>query len=179
MENPLIDLDRVLAPDYVDGLEGLSVAEIRRRKGQCDEMEVALSYLRRLVQGRLDIVHAELQRRADGHAGDLSGIVDQLTEILSGDSVPADGGRFPYRLAPEVNLRTLTADLDRIIDVDKVGALPDMEDEQVRALAGELAELERSVSDRRRSVHERLDALQAELVRRYRSGEATVDALLR
>ncbi len=179
MENPLHDLDGVLAADYLDGLGTLSVSELRRRKAQCDEIEVALSYLRRLVQGRLDIVHAELQRRADGEAGDLSGIVRQLPEILSGDSVPADGSRFPHPLDPEVSLRTLTAELDRIIDVDRLGALPEMGDDQVRSVADDLAQLERRVSTRRRSVHERLDALQAELVRRYRSGEATVDALLR
>ncbi len=38
--------------------------------------------------------------------------------------------------------------------------------------------LERSVSSQRKAVFEIVDRLQAEVVRRYRSGEATVDSLL-
>ena len=35
------------------------------------------------------------------------------------------------------------------------------------------------MSRRRRSLHERIDALQAEITRRYRTGEASVESLLR
>jgi hypothetical protein len=41
-----------------------------------------------------------------------------------------------------------------------------------------LSDLEHAVSARRRSLHERIDALQSELTRRYKTGEATVDSLL-
>jgi hypothetical protein len=87
-------------------------------------------------------------------------------------------GRLTTQLAPEVNLRVLTADLDRIIDVDRLGRLPEMTEHEVHAMADALAGLERTVSARRHRLHQRLDQLQAELVRRYRSGEASVDALL-
>ena len=43
---------------------------------------------------------------------------------------------------------------------------------------GQLTSFERRVSDDRRARFDRLDALSAELVRRYREGEATVDGLL-
>jgi hypothetical protein len=179
MDKRLLDLDRVLAGDYLDGLEGMPLREVRVRKAECDEIELALSFLRRLVQGRLDIVNAELQRRTGGGGGDLSELVGQLPEILGGSARPSDGSRPPTALAPKVNVRLLTADLDRIMDVDKAGALPAMDDAEVEAIAGALVDLERTVSDQRHAVHQRLDALQSELVRRYRSGEATVDALLR
>lgn len=179
MEKRLLDLDRVLAGDYLDGLDGMPLSRLRARKAECDEIEVALSFLRRLVQGRLDIVAAELGRRAGGGGGDLSELVGQLPEILGGSGRPFAGSRLPTALAPKVNLRLLTADLDRIMDVDKAGALPEMEDAAVEAVARDLAQLERTVSDQRHAIHQRLDALQSELVRRYRSGEATVDALLR
>jgi tetrahydromethanopterin S-methyltransferase subunit G len=179
MDDRLLDLDRVLADDYLDGLEGMPLGHLRARKAECGEIEVALSFLRRLVQGRLDIVTAELRQRAGGGGSDLSGLVGQLPEILGGSARAGGGGRLPTALAPKVNLRLLTADLDRIMDVDKAGALPAMEDTEVEAIAHALAELERTVSDRRHAIHERLDAVQSELVRRYRSGEATVDALLK
>ena len=173
------DLARLLADDFLNGIEDLPMPELRSRRATCDEAEGALSYLRRLVQGRLDIVHAELERRAGGGVGDLAAIVEQLPEILSEGGRTAGIGRLPTLLAPRVNYRLLTAELDRIIDADKVGALPALEDAQVGAIAAALEELERKVSAQRRALHERLDVLQAEVVRRYRSGEATVDNLLR
>jgi hypothetical protein len=38
--------------------------------------------------------------------------------------------------------------------------------------------MERRVSSDRRALHERIDALQAELVDRHKTGRATVDGLL-
>jgi hypothetical protein len=178
MEKRTLDLDRLLADDYLQGLAELALAEVRGRKAECAEIEVALSYLRRLVQGRLDIVDAELRRRAGGGAANLAEVVDQLPQILAGGTRPAGVGRLTTQLAPEVNLRVLTADLDRIIDVDRLGRLPEMTEHEVHAVADALAGLERTVSARRHRLHQRLDQLQAELVRRYRSGEASVDALL-
>ena len=178
MEKRTLDLDRLLADDYVEDLERLPLPEVRRRKGEYEEAEVALSYLRRLVQGRLDIVEADRRRRADGGRTELAEVVDQLPEILAGPDRPAGAGRLLTAMAPAVNLRLLTADLDRIIDADGVGALPDMADEQLSAVAGALSDLERRVSAQRQSLHERMDLVQRELVRRYRSGEASVDALL-
>ena len=171
-------LDRLLADDYVEGLEELPLTEIRRRKAELEEAEVALSYLRRMVQGRLDIVEADRRRRAGGGRSDLAEMVERLPEILAGPERPTGSGRPPTAMAPAVSLRVLTADLDRIIDVDRLGALADMADEEVAAVAGALADLERRVSDQRRRLHGRLDQVQGELVRRYRSGEASVDALL-
>ena len=43
---------------------------------------------------------------------------------------------------------------------------------------GSLAEHERKVSERRKKVHDVLDRLQAEIVRRYTSGEADPSAAL-
>ncbi|MGH9177931.1 MAG: AmfC protein, partial [Acidimicrobiales bacterium] len=67
---------------------------------------------------------------------------------------------------------------DRIFDVNKASTLAETSDDDVRALADAMVELERRVSSQRRGLHERLDALQAELVRRYKTGEASVDTLL-
>ncbi|MGH9282074.1 MAG: aerial mycelium formation protein [Acidimicrobiales bacterium] len=173
-----LDLDRLLADDYLAGLTELPMADLRARKAECGEAETALSYLRRLVQVRLDIVLAELQRRAQGGTGELSEIIDQLPEILAERGTRTTTGRFPSLDLPDVNHRLLTADLDRIFDVNKASTLAETSDDDVRALADAMVELERRVSSQRRGLHERLDALQAELVRRYKTGEASVDTLL-
>ena len=49
-------LDDVLDPGFLDGISALPIDEIRLRRRQASELEVDLSYLRRLVQGRLDIL---------------------------------------------------------------------------------------------------------------------------
>lgn len=174
----VLELDRLLAPGYLDGLGQLPMADLRVRKAECGEAESALSYLRRLVQVRLDIVLAELQRRAEGGTGELSEIIDHLPEILTERGTRTTGGRLPSLDLPDVNHRMLTADLDRIFDVDKASVLSEMDDDGVRGLADAMVALERRVSAQRRALHERLDTLQAEVVRRYKSGEATVDTLL-
>ena len=58
------------------------------------------------------------------------------------------------------------------------GRLPDLDDEELARLRAAIGEFERRVSDDRRARFERLDALSAELVKRYRDGEADVDSLL-
>ena len=176
----LLDLDVLLADDYLAGLEEMPLAEVRDRRAECWEVEDALSVLRRMVQGRLDIVHADLQRRTGGlEGGDIARLVEQLPEILSeGRRAGQARGRLPKNIAPDVNYRKLTAELDRIIDVDTSAGILGMGDEKVREIAQALEDLERKVSTRRRAVQERIDALQSEVVRRYKSGDASVDALL-
>ena len=49
---------------------------------------------------------------------------------------------------------------------------------ELAVLAERLGALERDVSARRRRVYVALDALSAELTRRYRDGEASIDGLL-
>ena len=176
----LLDLDLLLAEDYLEGLEDMPLTELRDRRAECWEVEDALSVLRRMVQGRLDIVHADLQRRAGGlEGGDVRHVVEQLPEILSEGSRSAQArGRLPKNIAPDVNYRKLTAELDRIIDVDTSSGILGMGDDRVRDIARALEDLERKVSSRRRAVQERIDALQAEVVRRYKSGDADVAGLL-
>ena len=53
-----------------------------------------------------------------------------------------------------------------------------MSESEIQNLDDQLTAFERRVSDDRRERYERLDALSAELVRRYRDGEASVDGLL-
>ena len=177
MPRPL-DLDRLLAADYASGLGELSMDDLRARKAECNHAEDALSYLRRLVQVRLDIVRAELRSRGEGGSGELSELVEHLPEILAEGGTRTVAGRLPTLGLPDVDHRLLTADLDAILDVDRAGALPETDLDDVQTIERDLQQLERQVSDHRRALHERLDAIEAEIVRRYKSGEASVDSLL-
>jgi hypothetical protein len=72
----------------------------------------------------------------------------------------------------------VTDELDAICDATRLAHLPDLDTAELAQLAAELTALEAVVSARRHLVFERLDALAAELTRRYRTGAASVDALL-
>ena len=172
-------LAALLEPTYLAGLPSLPIDEIRRRRDRATEVETGLSYVRRLIQGRLDIVLAEVRRRETGApGGDLAGLVQRLPEIL-GDRVRGSGnGRLTTLMAPaEADLSELTR-LDSIFDADALSTLPEFSDSQLGQIVDALADFEHEVSAGRRALHDVIDRLQDELVRRYKSGEANVDTLL-
>jgi len=174
-------LVRVLADDYTTGLDALSLDEVRSRRGECQEIELGLSYARRLVQGRLDIIHAELEQRGAGEGrSDASDIVDRLKdgEMLGDQSRPSGFGRLPTLMAPDEASDEFSVEIDEVADADSLANLPELSDEVVRKLADQLTSLERSLSDRRRSVFDRIDAFQAEIVNRYKTGSADPGELL-
>ena len=47
-------IDRVLDPRFTDGVERLDLAELRSRREEAEAEEADVSYLRRLLQGRLE-----------------------------------------------------------------------------------------------------------------------------
>src|SRR3712207_6991640 len=52
-------VDALLAPDFLADVATRSMADVRRLRRQAEQEEVNLSYTRRLLQGRLDIVRSE------------------------------------------------------------------------------------------------------------------------
>jgi hypothetical protein len=173
----------VLDPAYLADLPSLSMEELRSRRAACQAIEVALSYQRRMAQGRLDIVGAERAQRAGGgsapHVGEGT---EELVEHLSG--VLADRGRspgfghMPQLMAPEA-ADVDTSELDAIARPTVLAALDQADDDELDRLVAALTAYERGMSDDRRALHGTIDTLQAEIARRYRTGEASVDSLLR
>jgi hypothetical protein len=78
---------------------------------------------------------------------------------------------------PEID-DDLAGQVDAVLPARRLGELATLADDELGAVAEQLAELERAVSTARRSLHGRLDAIAHELTRRYRTGEASVDSLL-
>jgi hypothetical protein len=168
-------IDRVLAEDYLAGLHEAPLADVRTLRAEAEQEEADLSYVRRLVQGRIDIVKAELARRAGG--GDVS-LVDSLASVLADQSRgPARGlGRHvtvePTRVdAHQRYVESLVADVDLSDTTART-------DEELKSALDVLAAEEIVVSGKRRRVQEVMDALSAEVTRRYRDGEADVASLL-
>jgi hypothetical protein len=176
-------LERLLEADYLGDVPSRPMEEIRSMRDECRRAEDGLSFVRRQAQGRLDIVAAELTRRNEGKGpSDAADIVDQLPAILGHGVSATSGGIANVRttnLEPPDDAGPLIVELEGILHLSSLTGLGQITDDELRQLVDRLTEYERLVSDRRRALHDRLDVLQAEIVRRYKTGEASVESLLR
>jgi len=169
-------IDRVLAEDYLTGLDSAPLEDVRSLRDEAEQEEVDLSYIRRLIQGRMDIVRAELNRR-DGH-GSSGTLVEGLAQTL------ADEPRAPARgLGRHTSVEPSRVDSHRRY-VEALVADVDLSDTAART-SGQLAhamrvlaEEEQVLSGKRREVQTVMDACSAEMTRRYRDGEADFAQLL-
>lgn len=174
-------IDRVLATGYLDQLADKPLDEVRSLRQEADQEESDLSYVRRLLQGRVDILRAEQSRRAAGESGaphSEQDFVARLARTLADSGPRADQShaRLPHvdpsrvgetrrrveQLAAEVGF----SDLDAMSDDDLVSAI------------GRLREFEDEVSHSRHDVQVVVDACTAEIGRRYKDGVARVEDLL-
>jgi hypothetical protein len=168
-------IDKVLAEDYLAGLAELPMADVRSLRDEAGQEETDLSYLRRLLQGRIDIVGAALA----GHgAGDGHQLVADLPRILAeAQRKPARGlGRFQ---AVEPSNAGSTRRLEEQIASIDVTDVEERDETSLRGLLDELQEAETRISERRRAVQDVFDAASEEIIGRYREGRADVAELLR
>ncbi len=174
------EYDHLLGADELVGLEGRPIDEVRALRTACVEVETGLSYLRRLVQGSLDIIERELMRRgAGGDPQSVGELVDQLPDILGEIPRPPGVGRLTQTLEPTQFDDELVDAYDTLVGDGRLAHVADLGGGQLVSLMDQLREVERQVSIKRSAFHLRIDALQGELTRRYRTGEASVDTLLR
>lgn len=173
------DLERVLRADYVADINDRPIEDIRTMRLECQGLENGLSYIRRLAQGRMDIVGSELQRRRNGGSKeDLAALIDRLPGILAEHSRGPGQSRPPLDMDPDSRTtQAYEAALAGIGRNDRT--IGEVGDDQLAGTLEQLVEFEAEVSSKRRHLHEIIDVLRDELTRRYRTGEATVDSLLR
>ncbi|WP_187363861.1 ABC transporter substrate-binding protein [Streptomyces piniterrae] len=160
-------------PVETPDLSGLGLPELRVVRRDSQQEEADLSYLRRLLQGRIDILRAEIARRTAQH----SPLLDRLPEILT--DVPSRHRSS----ARHVTLGTPHSEEYRRLAEEMLGEveLSDLTartDQELHDAMGRLIRYERQVSRRRQSLQRMADDCSAEIARRYREGEAQVDDLL-
>jgi hypothetical protein len=154
--------------------QSLSLDELRTMRNRLQDEDDVVSYVRRVAQARLDLVRAELHRRERGVAPD--DLSSELRVVLS--SQLTGGPPRPPRPVEHVSENALSDELDATCSEHGFSRLEELLPSELEALERMLTAFERRVSDDRRARFDRLDALSAELVRRYREGEATVEGLL-
>lgn len=152
----------------------LSLDELRDLRSRLQAEDDVVSYVRRVAQARLDLVRAEqhLRERGEGHDDLPTELRVVLSQQLTG------GPPRPPRPNPDLDDAPLVDELDVLCAQHGFSRIAELTIAQLAELEGELAGFEQRVSGDRRARFEQLDALSAELVRRYRDGEASVDGLL-
>lgn len=165
-------VERIAEPQYLEGLRQIPMEKLREMRDECREGENELSFERRLCQARIDILSGELDRRA-GKGGDKN-LVDRLPELLATEG-GAPGDLLPSR-APDFSIPR-NADVPRrrveeIVGEQTLSRLPQLSSEEIQGIIQSLGEQENTVSAKRKKVQEVTDTIQAEIVRRYTSGEA-------
>jgi hypothetical protein len=164
-------LDVVLGDGYLDGLDDKTIDEVRAMHEECLEVETEVSYVRRLAQARIDILSAELDRRAAGPSAGRSveDLVAMLPEILADDTPRTDPAhsRLPRHLAPSPEIAWRRG-LEYLITDATLVNLPALGEDGLRETLELLGTLEREMSGRRGALHAVIDRIERELATRHR-----------
>ncbi|CAN5785044.1 hypothetical protein BH18ACT6_BH18ACT6_17630 [soil metagenome] len=165
-------IDQVKDAEFLDNITAIPIDELRSRRDLAEEVETELSYYRRLLHGRLDVLAFEQRRRRGEEDRSL---IDALTEILTGHDNPRPGqpagagtGRHLTIELPDFPLQG-RRHLDRILGNDLMIRLGEMSEDELIEAREELASLESEISAYRVEVQAILDRLQAEVVHRYKT----------
>lgn len=162
-------IERVLEPGFAADLDGRDSETLRAMKAECAALENAVSYSRRLAQGRIEILEAEQRRRAEGRP--LSELIEQLPTILAGESGRA--GAAHTRLAePDAEIIELRwpDGSERLLSDDSLANLPTLSDADLAATIAALRAFERDLSGHRRSLHGVIDGIEREIATRAAAG---------
>jgi hypothetical protein len=171
----LVDPEALLPTSALDDLDALDTTRLRELRAACEEAEEGVSYARRLLQGRLDLLRAELERRDDGVQADL---LDALPSILAADEVSTD----PVKArSTRVRVPAGADAHERLLDdvlPEALVAGDEVAPEELERAVARATEHERALSELRRALFRRIDALRDELAARYKDGRADVADLL-
>jgi len=170
-------IDRIQDPAFLADLADLPIDEVRARRAMCDDLDIELSYYRRMLHGRMDLLAFEARRRAGEEEQTL---LEALPRILAQGAYTTQPG-LPERAVP-IEVPDIPSPGRRLVDQalqgDFLMRLPSMSDDDIRDVQDFLEQVEAGVSQQRRAAHQALDRLQEELTRRYREGLADPGELL-
>ena len=168
-------IDRVTDPDLAARIPDLDTGEVRVLRDECRDEESRLSYTRRVLQARADIVRAEVERRS-GEGRSSEELLRDLPKILADQPSARRDARSLGVYEPDSGQGRREEDL--LIADAALSRLPELDEDELRDLATRVADGERRISDQRAVVLRHLDALQGELVARYRDGRADIGDIL-
>lgn len=175
-------IDHVLGEDFLSGLREIHVDELRSRRAEAEQEETDLSYARRLLHGRLDLLKAEQEARAARGGApappqDTEQLVASLSRTLADPPGPSHGmGRHGLVEPSRVGEHRRAA--EAAVADPAISDPRSLSDDELAAAVERLDGLQRGVGDQRAAVQQAADALSQELGRRYRDGDLNVEDVL-
>jgi hypothetical protein len=160
-------IDRIRDPAYTDRLSERDLDDVRALREECLAEREYLSLLRRLVQGRAEILKAELDAR--GADDDRGPLVDRLGAILAGDEPAGTSRGEALKIGvPEEELLLARRRIERLVADAGISDPQTLDDDQLAEAVEILVREEATVSEARGAVISVLDAIQDEVKRRYK-----------
>lgn len=161
--------------EWVSDIGSMSDADLKGLIGDLATEEQDISYGRRILHGKIDLLRAELVNRLrarhdEGKESITDADVAKLTDLITAASEgsPSPGGQ----------LADATQKVKGVTQMDSFPDLGALSDPELKELIRTLTDEEREISYQRRILHGKIDILRAELVNRMRTqreeGEATI-----
>ena len=175
-------LDRVLDPAFLAEVDQRPMDEVRELRDEAAQEETDLSYLRRLLHARIDIVRFEQQRRAGVPGGDADperALVDALPRILADNAIGGAVGQGRHQSVTPSRAESHRRHVEALVADTGLSDVATLPDAHLEAAVAEYTREEGAVSEHRVRVQRVMDACNDEIARRYREGSASVDDLLR
>jgi hypothetical protein len=164
-------IDRVLQPEFVSDLDKADLSELRERRDTTEDVESQVSFYRRLLHGRMDLLDFELTRRSGTEERTL---LEALPEILAKGMILGTEPTLRYiEVMPPMPESTGKRLIDKIMDDGVLAQLPDLSDEEITEALDGLREFERELSVQRKQLFHVIDKIQDEIVERYRTQRGT------
>jgi hypothetical protein len=139
-----------------------SVGQLRAQRRALQEEEDTVSFVRRLTQGRLDLVLDEERRRARGGDEPVGSVTDRLAAVFGQQQ--GGGSARPPRETIVPTDHPLMQQLDELCEEFQFAHLDTMADGDLRQLRDALQLFEQSCSQERHALFEQIDALTSQLV---------------
>jgi len=170
-------IDEATDEAFIADVEARSTDELREKRELLDDLDTELSYYRRMLHGRMDLLEFELRRRSGEETRTL---LEALPQILAAGVGGMHRSPIPKELPLE--LPSSGSDerhpVDTILQDDFLAHLPTIDNDELIAIQTTLTDAERIVSRERREVYDVYDIISAELTRRYKEGLADAGDLL-
>lgn len=172
---------QLLDPSAITGLGTRPIQELREVRLACADVERDVSLVRRMAQGRLDIVGHEFRRRKGADSeGAVDSLLFDLPDLMTDENTAGGipGARHIDVNAPGEAATELFNHLDAQASPAVLSGIQEVSEPELREIFERIRAFEVEMSGTRRQLHERIDSVQSEIARRYRDGEASVDSLL-
>lgn len=133
-------------------------------RAECSAVEHAVSYTRRLAQGRFEILTAERTRRDEG--GSVRDLIADLPRILGDERGRSSAPNARVTTTDEPLVEIDWGPRNGLIGDNSLVNLPVLSDEDLAALVAALSDFERDLSEYRRELHRVLDSIEHEIATR-------------